>query len=58
MVITKMLKNLITTIFFIFTLGFFTSLQAANSEFDLWINDFKKQAINNGISKIFKQYDV
>ena len=51
MIFKKMLKNLITTIFFIFTLVFFTSLQAANSEFDLWINDFKKQAINNGISK-------
>ena len=52
MIFTKMLKNLITINFFIFLIVFSSSSLLANStEFDLWINDFKKKAINSGISK-------
>ena len=46
-----MLKNLITINFFIFLIVFPSSLLANNSEFNLWINDFKKKAISSGISK-------
>ena len=51
MIFKKMLKNLITINFFIFLIVFPSSLLANNSEFNLWINDFKKKAISSGISK-------
>ena len=51
MIFKKMLKNLITINFFIFLI-LFSSSSLANSEFELWINDFKKKAISSGISKI------
>jgi len=51
MIFTKMLKNLITINFFIFLIVFPSSLLPNNSEFNLWINDFKKKAISSGISK-------
>ena len=51
MIFKKMLKNLITINFFIFLIVFPSSLLANNSEFSLWINDFKKKAISSGISK-------
>ena len=51
MIFKKMLKNLITINFFIFLIVFPSSLLANNSEFNLWINDFKKKAIDSGISK-------
>ena len=51
MIFKKMLKNLITFNFFIFLIVFPSSLLANSSEFNLWINDFKKKAISSGISK-------
>ena len=51
MIFKKMLKNLITINFFIFLI-LFSSSSLANSEFELWINDFKDKAISSGISKI------
>ncbi len=49
MIITKMSKFLI----FIFVLNFFFSLDlyANNNEFNKWLFNFKKEAINSGISK-------
>ena len=52
MIFKKMLKNLITINFFIFLILFSFSSLANNSEFELWINDFKEKAISSGISKI------
>ena len=46
-----MLKNLITVKFFIFLMVLPSSLFADNSEFNLWIDNFKKKAISSGISK-------
>ena len=46
-----MLKNLITINSFIFLIVYPSHLLANNSEFNLWINDFKKKAISSGISK-------
>ena len=47
-----MLKNLITINFLIFLIAVSSSSSLAQSpEFDLWINKFKKKAINSGISK-------
>ena len=47
-----MLKNLITINTFIFLIVFSPySLLANNLEFSLWVDDFKKNAISNGISK-------
>ena len=45
-----MLKNLII-INFLISIAFSSSSLASNSEFNLWVDDFKKQAINSGISK-------
>ena len=46
-----MLKNLITINLFIFLIAFSSHSSNNNSEFSLWLNNFKKQAINSGISK-------
>ena len=46
-----MLKNLITVKLFIFLMVLPSSLFADNSEFNLWIDNFKKKAISSGISK-------
>ena len=51
MIFKKMLKNLRAINFFIFLLVFPSSLLANNSEFNLWVNDFKKKAVSSGISK-------
>ena len=51
MIFKKMLKNLITINSFIFLILFSFSSLANNSEFELWINDFKEKAISSGISK-------
>ena len=51
MIFKKMLKNLITINFFIFSIIFSFSSVADDYEFSLWINDFKKKAISSGISK-------
>jgi membrane-bound lytic murein transglycosylase B len=48
MIIKKMFRNLILIIF----INLFVSLSAfANSDFNLWIKDFKVKAINSGISE-------
>ena len=39
------------TIFFVFIISFNTQILFANDGFDLWLNDFKKRAVKNGISK-------
>ena len=46
-----MLKNLITINFFIFSIVSTSSSLANNSDFNLWIDDFKKKAISSGISE-------
>ena len=46
-----MLKNLITINLFIFLIAFSSHSSNNNSEFSLWVDNFKKQAINSGISK-------
>ena len=51
MIFKKMLKNLITINLFIFLIAFSSHSSNNNSEFSLWLNNFKKQAINSGISK-------
>ena len=50
MIFKKMVKNLISSIFVIFLLSNYSAL-AANSSFDVWLNEFKTKAINKGISK-------
>ena len=44
-------KNLISIYIIIFTLVYSVSL-ANNQEFNLWVDDFKKKAVNSGISEI------
>jgi len=51
MIFKKMLKNLITINLFIFLIAFSSHSSNNNSEFSLWLDNFKKQAINSGISK-------
>ena len=51
MIFKKMLKNLITINLFIFLIAFSSHSSNNNSEFSLWVDNFKKQAINSGISK-------
>ena len=52
MIIKKMLKNLISINFLIILIAFSSSpLQAYSPEFNIWIKDFKKKAIDSGISK-------
>ena len=51
MIFKKMLKNLITINFFIFLTVFSSTSLASNAEFNLWVHDFKKKAINSGISE-------
>ena len=51
MIFKKMLKNLITINLFIFLIAFSCHSSNNNSEFSLWLDNFKKQAINSGISK-------
>ena len=52
MIIKKMLKNLITINFLIILIAFSSSsLLAYSPEFNMWIKDFKKKAIDSGISK-------
>ena len=46
-----MFKNLLTVNFFIFLIAFSSHSSNNNSEFSLWVDNFKKQAINSGISK-------
>ncbi len=46
-----MLKNLITINFLIFLLALSSPTLANNKDFNLWLDDFKKNAINSGISK-------
>jgi membrane-bound lytic murein transglycosylase B len=48
MIIKKMFKNII---FFIFINLFVSSNISANNDFYLWVKNFKKEAINSGISK-------
>ena len=51
MIFKKMLKNLITINLFIFLIAFSSHSSNNNSKFSLWIDNFKKQAINSGISE-------
>ncbi len=51
MVLKKMLKNLKTIKFFIIFMFLPSYLFATNSEFNLWIDNFKNEAINYGISE-------
>ena len=47
-----MLKNLIAINFFLYSLVFSSfSLLANNPDFNLWVKDFKKKAVNSGVSK-------
>ncbi len=51
MIFKKMLKNFISIKFFIFLMVSPSFLFANNSDFNLWIDNFKKKAISSGISK-------
>ena len=51
MIFKKMLKNLISIKFFILLVVSPSFLFANNSDFNLWIDNFKKKAISSGISK-------
>ena len=51
MIFKKMLKNLISIKFFILLVISPSFLFANNSDFNLWIDNFKKKAISSGISK-------
>ena len=51
MIFKKMLKNLISIKFFILLVASPSFLFANNSDFNLWIDNFKKKAISSGISK-------
>ena len=51
MIFKKMLKKLITIKFFIFSTILPSFLFANNSEFNLWVDNFKIEAINSGVSK-------
>ena len=51
MIFKKMLKNLISIKFFILLMVSPSFLFANNSDFNLWIDNFKKKAISSGISK-------
>ena len=51
MIFKKMLKNLITINLFIFLIVFPSHSSNNNSEFSLWVDNFKKQAIQSGVSK-------
>ena len=51
MIFKKMLKNLISIKFFILLMVSPSLLFANNSDFNLWIDNFKKKAISSGISK-------
>ena len=46
-----MLKNLISVYIILVILNLSTYLHASDSDFNLWVNEFKKTAINSGISK-------
>ena len=51
MVFKKMHKNLISSIILFFLLSNYSGSFAANSSFDIWLNEFKIKAISKGISK-------
>ena len=51
MIFKKMLKNLISINFIIILLVLPSISLANNSDFESWVYDFKKEAINSGISK-------
>ncbi len=51
MIFKKMLKNLISIKFFILLMVSPSFLFANNSDFNLWIDNFKKKAISSGISR-------
>jgi len=51
MIFKKMLKKLITIILLLYPVIITPALSADNSSFNLWLNDFKKKALNEGISK-------
>ena len=49
--VLKMLKIIIKINLFIFLIVSPISLSASNNEFKLWVIDFKKRAINSGVSQ-------
>tara|TARA_A100001015_G_scaffold254268_1_gene294974 strand:+ start:382 stop:1401 length:1020 start_codon:yes stop_codon:yes gene_type:complete len=51
MIFKKMLKNFIAFNTFIFFIFYLNTLLAASPNFDLWVKDFKKEAVSSGISK-------
>ena len=51
MIFKKMLKNLITINLFIFFIAAPSHSSTNDTEFKLWVDSFKKQAVNSGISK-------
>ena len=51
MILKKMRKNLISSIFIFFLLSHYSAPLKANQNFDVWLNDFKIKAISKGISK-------
>ena len=51
MIFKKMPKNLICFNLIIYTIISFTFLHAENSEFNTWVNKFKKRAVSYGVSQ-------
>ena len=52
MIFKKMLKYIKIIYIALITLTFPANSYASNTDFNLWVNEFKKQATNSGISKI------
>ena len=50
MIFKKMLKTIIKINLFIYLLAYSTLSLANNNDFNLWIVDFKKKAVNSGVS--------
>ncbi len=47
-----MLKNILTIKFFVLIIFCSAQANSNNTKFDLWVLDFKKKAVNSGISKV------
>ncbi len=52
MIFKKMPKNLICFNLIVYTIISFSVLHAENSEFNTWVNKFKKRAVSSGVSQI------
>ena len=51
MIFKKMVKNFTSIYIIVFLVAFHTPLKTENYDFKTWLNNFKKQAVDSGISK-------